>query len=56
MRGLPPKLGLRAIPAEAFDRTVTMTITGGAPVSVRAIVEGILLGDIRGHLDSLRAT
>ncbi|MBI5949163.1 MAG: maleylpyruvate isomerase N-terminal domain-containing protein [Chloroflexi bacterium] len=47
---------LRAIPAEAFDHTVTMTITGGTPVSVRAIVEGILLTDIRLHLDSLRAT
>ena len=45
---------LRGIPAEAFDRSVAMTITGGAQVSVRVIVEGILLGDIRGHLDSLR--
>ncbi len=45
---------LRAIPAEGFDRSTAMTVAGGAQVTVREIVEGILLGDIRAHLESLR--
>jgi len=45
---------VRGIAADAFNRSTAMTIAGGGQVSVREIVEGILLGDIRGHLESLR--
>ncbi len=46
---------VKALTAEGLDRTQPMRFAGGAELSARQIVQGPLLADIAGHLESMRA-
>ena len=46
---------LRGIPAAGLARTQALGAAGGAQVSAEALIQGPLLGDVRGHLAGLEA-
>lgn len=46
---------VRGLDEAALARSERMAVAGGAPMTVRQILEGPLLGALRGHLDSLGA-
>ena len=46
---------LRTLRDEDLERTVPFTLFGGSEVSVRTLIERILIGNVETHLPSLRA-
>ena len=46
---------LRTLSDEDLDKTAPFALFGGAEVSVRALIERVLIGNIEAHLPSLRA-
>ena len=46
---------LRTLRDEDLERTAPFALFGGAEVSVRALIERVLIGNVEAHLPGLRA-
>ncbi len=46
---------LRTLQDEDLERTAPFALFGGAEVSVRTLIEGVLIGNVESHLPSLQA-